>query len=353
MPRPNPGPRLWWHKDRSVWYVRWFEHGKPKLRSTGTADSEQAQDILAQYITTRQRKVTGPRDPSQVRISEVLDLYGSEKATEAKSPERIGYAIDALLPYWQDNMVSEITDAACRKYMKQRKRAPATVRRELTTLKAAVNYAAGQGAMITRKVFVWLPEKPEGKDRWLTRGEAARLLNAARIARSDVRLYLPLFILLGLYTGARKEAILSLKWPQIEMHANPPRINFGKDRDRTSKGRAHIPIPDPLMTFLKLAWKRRSSDIGPVVHDKGRGIEDIGDSTGGSFGTAAKRAGLEGVSPHTLRHTCGTWLAQAGVDLHKIGGWLGHTDTRTTALYAHHHPGYQEDARKAFNRRGR
>ena len=52
----------------------------------------------------------------------------------------------------------------------------------------------------------------------------------------------------------------------------------------------------------------------------------------GSFGTACQRAGIAGVSPHTLRHTCGTWMAQRGVALHMIGGWLGHTDTRTTEL---------------------
>ena len=69
-------------------------------------------------------------------------------------------------------------------------------------------------------------EKPEGKDRWLTRPEAARLLNAARTGRSDVRLYLPLFVLIGLYTGACKDAILSLRWPQIDLDSKPPRIDF-------------------------------------------------------------------------------------------------------------------------------
>jgi hypothetical protein len=28
--------------------------------------------------------------------------------------------------------------------------------------------------------------------------------------------------------------------------------------------------------------------------------------------------------------TCGTWLAQAGVDLHQIAGWLRHSNERTT-----------------------
>jgi integrase len=54
------------------------------------------------------------------------------------------------------------------------------------------------------------------------------------------------------------------------------------------------------------------------------------------------------VTPHTLRHTCGTWMAQAGVPLWEIAGFLGHTVQRTTELYAHHHPDYMERARLAF-----
>ena len=86
------------------------------------------------------------------------------------------------------------------------------MRRELSTLRAALNFAVGE-QRLTIAPPVLLPEKPEGQDRWLTRPEAARLLNAARTGRSDVRLYLLLFILIGLYTGARKDAILSLRWP--------------------------------------------------------------------------------------------------------------------------------------------
>jgi integrase len=292
-------------------------------------------------------------------------LYGDQHAPETSDPQRIGYAIAALLPFWGDRPVADVSKSTCREYGKSRNRAPATVRRELGTLNAALRYAVDE-SLIASAPAVLLPAKPEGKDRWLTRPEAARLLNAARNGRSDVRLYLPLFILLGLYTGARKEAILTLRWPQVDLKAG--RINFGKavtddggirSRKATNKRRAHIPIPNRLLTFLRLAYRRRDSDIGFVVHDKGQPIKDIGGGWAdiedrqpqGSFGRACKRADLPGVTPHTLRHTCGTWMAQGGVDLFKIGGWLGHSDDRTTRLYAHHHPSYQQDARDALDRR--
>lgn len=284
----------------------------------------------------------------------MLDYYGQNKGRFAKDPERIGYAIDALLPFWAGKTITDITDSSCAEYVTQRARKPGTTRRELTTLRAAVNYAKGRIAAETRPVS--LPAKPPGKDRWLTRSEAAGLLNEARKARGDVRLYLPLFILIGLYTGARKEAILTLRWPQIDLVNK--RINF-KRGDETTKGRAHNRLPDRLVAALGRAKRRSNNDLGYVIHDSGNPIRDIGGAWNGkpegfvqgSFGRACKRAGIVGVTPHTLRHTCGTWMAQQGVSLRLIGEYLGHSDERTTRLYAHHHPDYQDEAVAAFNRR--
>lgn len=133
-----------------------------------------------------------------------------------------------------------------------------------------------------------------------------------------MRLYLPLYILLGLYTGARKGAIISLRWAQVDLEN--AKIDFRSPAERrTNKRKSHIPIPRPLLTFLKLA-RPRGTPTGFVVHDSNRPIKDIGDSVHGSFGRACTRAGLSGVSPHTLRHTCGTWLAQGGTDLWNIAG---------------------------------
>ncbi|AGH49590.1 integrase [Sphingomonas sp. MM-1] len=237
-----------------------------------------------------------------------------------------------------------MTRETCRAYARERGKAPGTIRRELATLRAAINYAKDEGR-ITYAPTVHLPPKPEGKDRWLRRSEAAALLNAARNGHATTRPYLPLFILIALYTGARKGAILELRWPQVDLVAG--RIDFNPPgRQRTSKGRAHLPIPRRLLTFLRLA-RRRGTDLGWVIHKDGAPLDNMKRA----FNTACADAGLDDVTPHTLRHTCGTWLAQAGVPLDKIGGWLGHSDARTTQLYAHHHPDFMEEARNAVDRR--
>ena len=157
--------------------------------------------------------------------------------------------------------------------------------------------------------------------------------------------YLPLFILLALYTGARKEALLSLRWPQVDLDRR--RIDFNPPgRKRTSKGRAVIPIPRKLMVLLRLA-KRRGSDLGYVLHQDGDRILDVKRS----FARACRDANLAGVTPHTLRHTCGTWMARNGFDLWEVGGWLGQSHARTTELYVHHHPDYFSAALQAADRK--
>ncbi|MEO6153394.1 MAG: site-specific integrase [Croceibacterium sp.] len=358
MPRANTGPRLERVDGRPYLYIVWYEAGRQRRRSTGTSDGRTAEALLGEFLRERELRArpAGPAHPSGYKIASALDLYGTLHAPHAADPQRIAYAMTPLLDYWGEQTVDAVTKQTCRAYSSWRQKSDGTIRREMGTLKAALNFAYSEGRL-TSVPPVELPEKPEGRDRWLTKREAAQLLNAARNGRSDVRLYLPLFILIGLYTGARAGSILSLRWPQVDLEAK--RIDFAAATRRTNKRKVRSqPIPARLLTFLNLA-RQRGTELGYVVHLNGAPIRDIGgawngepeDRGNGSFGAACKRAGLIGISPHVLRHTCGTWMAQRGVDLYKIGGWLGHTDARTTQLYAHHHPDHMAEALRAADRR--
>ena len=48
---------------------------------------------------------------------------------------------------------------------------------------------------------------------------------------------------------------------------------------------------------------------------------------------AAEIAVLEGVHPHTLRHSCGYYMADKGVDVRTMQDYLGHRDVRRTVHY--------------------
>jgi integrase len=226
----------------------------------------------------------------------------------------MAYAIAPLAEFFSGRTVQDITKQTCKGYGVFRSRKPGTVRRDLGVLRAAINHAHREGKL-TRAVPVDLPDRSAARTRWLTREEAARLLRAA-MAEPRVRLHLPLFIVLGLYSGQRKEAILSLRWPMVDLLNN--RIDFRlPGRKETKKKRSHTQIPPRLIAHLRNA-RKRGSDRGHVVNENGVQILDIKNG----FASACRRAGLSDVTPHTLRHTCATWLMQAGVPKWEAAGFL-------------------------------
>jgi len=51
---------------------------------------------------------------------------------------------------------------------------------------------------------------------------------------------------------------------------------------------------------------------------------------------------------HLFRHTFASRLAQAGVSIWKICSWLGHSDVRTTRIYAHLRAGFDAEIERAM-----
>jgi integrase len=272
----------------------------------------------------------------------VLADYARERGPKVTAPDVMGRAIEVLTEFWAGMTVSEITPQACERYMEKRARAKGTMRRELGVLRTAINWSHKNGR-ITRAVPVPLPEGGQARERWLMRSEAAALIWAARTRKA--RLYMPLYILLGIYTGRRKEAILSLRWPQVDLEAGL--IDFDiAGRARTKKRRGKVRIPARLVPHLRRA-RRRGTELGYVLHVNGKPIGNIKKG----FAAACARADLTDVIPHTLRHTAATWLMQSGVPIWEAAGFLAMRPETLQRVYGHHHPDYMRAAADAIGRR--
>ncbi len=376
MPRKSKGARLHWRKPRSGRPGQWVILDGTTERSTGCGefDRAQAEGALQAYLAKKHRPDWRQGHPGEVAIADVLAFYGLHRAPELAHPELVGWHIATLLEYFGDKMCSFIDGTSCRAYVAARtegkvgKRAvkPGTARRELESLASALNFAHKERKLIY-PVPVTFPAKSPARERWLSRSEAAMLLAGALgivpIAvdvetRKPVkwgRMFKPAyhvarFILLGLYTGTRHEAILALRW---EVNSVGGWVDLdhgilyrrGQGQAETNKRRTPVPIPDNLMPHV-IRW-RQISNVGPIEY-AGRLIK----KERRGWGRACELAGLgDEVTPHVMKHTCITWMLQRGVPFWEVSGFTGTSEKTIRDTYGHHSPHHLETAKRRFHGR--
>lgn len=250
---------------------------------------------------------------------------------------RLRDAWKAAKPLWQDVRPQDIDDDMCRGYARQRGKAPATVRYELSMIGQALRWAAKQ-KHIPAAPALWLPAlPPAAAERHLSREQVAALINAA--VAPHVRLYMEI----AYATAARPQAVLDLRWSQVDFAAGMIRLN-PDGRVQTAKRRPTVPMTSHLAAVLKEAFKTRACD-----HVIEHGAEPVASIKKG-FAAAAHRAGLV-ATPYTLRHTAAVHMANAGVPMAEIASYMGHSDSRMTErFYARYLPDYLRSAASALDR---
>jgi hypothetical protein len=222
MPSPPKGPRLWLRKERrdrdgavvrpAVYLIR--DGGYQRSTGCGRADLRRAEEALAFYIGEKRLTPQGPRDPGAIPLVDVLALYARDIVPRHARPHETQARIDRLLAYWADKMLSAVTGARCRAYVRSRD-SDAAARRELEELRAAINHHRREG-FCEKIVSVVLPERHPRRERWLRRSEVAKLLLAAWRYREvqkghstgrHSRRHVARFILVALYTGTRAATV--------------------------------------------------------------------------------------------------------------------------------------------------
>ena len=128
--------------------------------------------------------------------------------------------------------------------------------------------------------------------------------------------------------------LLQLEWQRVDFKRNE--IILRAEDTKTAKPR-RVPMNEAARVVLlrRAGIRAEICPDTPWVFFHARRVrnKEIGDRIGDikrSIKSAAKRVGLEGVTFHTLRHTCASWLGQEGIGSLTIRDILGHTSIRTT-----------------------
>lgn len=165
---------------------------------------------------------------------------------------------------------------------------------------------------------------PENKrDRYLTSEELGRLTSALGKHRDQQSANIIRMLLL---TGARRGEVLAMRWTDLDLAAGV----WIKPSAHTKQKKAHrVPLSAPARQLLARIARTSSTYVFPARVDGHR------TEIKGSWQSICKAAQLDGVRVHDLRHSYASILASAGLSLPVIGALLGHTQTQTTARYAH------------------
>jgi integrase len=209
-----------------------------------------------------------------------------------------------------------------------------TVNRDLITIKAMLNKAVEWGYLDrspAERIKLFKIRKDE-RPQFLSKEEIERLLHSCTEGLYP-------FVYTALNTGMRRSELVYLRWKDIDLDKRKITVHSREDWQSKSGKSRSIDINDNLFRFLKEYKHQRSEyvfctkDGHPLVNNLDR-----------RFRNAAKRAGLDGVSIHTLRHTFASHLIMAGVPLVTVSKLLGHADIKTTMIYAHLSPQHLKDA---------
>lgn len=341
----------------SYWYVQFHDGSRTRRQSLETEDYQEAQQAFGLWLTAGD----APDNSADPNTGNLLDIYYHKHACNCSQTTQLralrvrdffGHTCLSDIPTLVEKFVDERTANNIE---------DVTIRGDLGILIAGLNWHRKRNRLKAEQIPVII-RPPEGKprDRWLSWDERDKLLAKAverrmslkyphqykealkagpkAVAEMEARTPLSrieIFCWLGLECGQRKRAIELLEWDRVDMDHGM--IDFRiPGTAQNNKKQSVVPISDHLRPVLERAYDERTNNF-------------VTGGTGNirtSMENLAAAAGMPDVTPHVLRHTAATHMAEAGVDLWLVAGILGNTLAMVEKVYAHHHP---EGLRKAVN----
>jgi integrase len=335
-------------KESKFWWYKFTWNGERVRKSTKQTNKRVAEQMEAAHKTSLAKGEVGiiQRDPTPTlklfseRFMQAINVRCAEKP---RTIEFYQEKLNRLLECSEiaNSALDSIDEALIERYVQERRKtvAPATVNRQLATLRRALRLAH-EWKVIDRLPKIRLLQGERAREFVLSREQEVIYLKAAPQPLKDLAL-------LMLDTALRDGEALALKWPDI--HLKPaPTAKFGYlqvQKGKSPKARRTVSLTPRVGDMLATRARKSSSEFvfpgkngNPILvtsldhqHSKVRELLKMS----------------EDFVVHSLRHTMLTRIGLLGVDAFTIMKIAGHSSITISQRYVHPSP---ESVERAFEK---
>jgi integrase len=256
-------------------------------------------------------------------LAELLERYLAEVTTCKKGAEPETYRIRALLRHpLASRIVATIRSADIAAYRDERLAdvTPGSVKRELVILGHLFEIARKDwGIHVDNPVrLVRPPASPKPRDRRLEGEEEKRLLDACGKCRNP---HVEPVVRLALETALRRSELVRLRWEHVDLDRRVAHLPDTKNGEARS-----IPLSTVAVDTLRPLRNGGDGEVFPRLTTEAVKL---------AFGRALRRAGIEGLRFHDLRHEATSRLFERGLNIMEVSAITGHKDLSVLKRYTH------------------
>jgi integrase len=172
-----------------------------------------------------------------------------------------------------------------------------------------------------------LPRKTSKRRVYLSADDIGRLA-----AESKHRVLVLVLALCGLRWGeAVALRVRDVQFLKRRITVRDNAVQLASDfEEGLTKSRKDRSVPVPQFVLDELSAQCRGKNMDDLVFGDGEHYLPRPKSDGGWFAAAVKRAKVQDITPHDLRHTCASLAISAGVNVLALARMLGHSDPSVT-----------------------